>query len=325
MSDHRRGRPQPYRPDRRGYPRRVSIEPPPAITDRRGRRPISWGLGDFFLAYFASLVLASVVGLALLGTGIELQLRCVADERASTGPAETTATTVTTATTATTATTTTTREVTRTAPGCPSGTVLDFDGEETLSVEATFGAVIGAQALGAVGALVVISRWKGQRSLRRDFGFELRPRDWPYLFFGLASTIAIGLAFAPLIRMIDDNEDQPLVDLLSYVDTPLELLLAFLGVVILAPAIEELLFRGVLLRSLQRRLPDAGAIVLQASVFSLAHALGNVGGGVNAVVQLAILAIFGLVLGTVAVRSGSASRPILLHAGFNLLGLLQGL
>lgn len=309
MSDHRRARPLPPRPERRGYPRRVSNDPPAVtVTNRRGRRPISWGLGDFFLAYLASFVLASVVGLALLGAGATLQLRCVTDESAD----------VATGTEAT--------EVTdRAAPVCPPGKVLDFDGDETLSVEATFGAVIGAQALGAVGALALISRWKGQQSLRRDFGWELRRRDWPYLFLGMASTIAIGLAFAPLIRMIDDTEDQPLVDLLAYVNGPVELALAFLGVVILAPAIEELLFRGVLLRSLQRRFADTGAIILQASVFSLAHALGNVGGGVNAVVQLAVLAVFGLILGTVTVRSGSASRAILLHAGFNLVGLLQGL
>ena len=52
-------------------------------------------------------------------------------------------------------------------------------GRTALSVEATFGAVIAAQALGAVGVLAAVTRWKGQRSLRRDFGWELRPRDGP--------------------------------------------------------------------------------------------------------------------------------------------------
>jgi membrane protease YdiL (CAAX protease family) len=275
------------------------------MSEQRGRGRIGWGLGDFFLAWFASLVLATITGIALLGTGVEVHLDCRPPDAADVGG-----------------------DVRPSAPIdelCPAGEILTFDGEDALSVEATFGAVIAAQALGAVGVLAAVTRWKGQRSLRRDFGWELRPRDWPYLFWGMASTVALGLAVYPLIRLIDDAEEQPLVDLLAQVRSPIELVLAFLGVVVLAPAVEELLFRGVMLRSLQRRLPDVGAIVAQGLLFSLAHALGNVGGGVSAVVQLATLAIFGMLLGTVAVRSGSTSRSMLLHAGFNLIGLLQGL
>jgi membrane protease YdiL (CAAX protease family) len=45
-------------------------------------------------------------------------------------------------------------------------------------------------------------------------------------------------------------------------------------------------------------------------------------GDVGALVALPGLAAFGVVLGVSALRTGSLSRPIFLHAGFNLTALL---
>jgi hypothetical protein len=73
---------------RRGTLAAVTTDPPVAALAARPRRGrISWGLGDFFLAYLASFVLATVASLALLGTGIELHLDCRPGTAASSGGA----------------------------------------------------------------------------------------------------------------------------------------------------------------------------------------------------------------------------------------------
>ncbi len=84
----------------------------------------------------------------------------------------------------------------------------------------------------------------------------------------------------------------------------------FLGVVLVAPLFEELLFRGVLLSTYRRPL-GAHAIWLVAILFgflhpSLAQALGAV--------------FLGLVAGWMVYRTGSIWAGILVHLGSNLVG-----
>ena len=80
---------------------------------------------------------------------------------------------------------------------------------------------------------------------------------------------------------------------------------------------EELLFRGLLLRSLARRVTALQAVTISALVFALAHPLFDPSLGTLAVVP-ALFAL-GAVSGVVALRTGELSRSILLHVGFNLL------
>jgi membrane protease YdiL (CAAX protease family) len=85
-------------------------------------------------------------------------------------------------------------------------------------------------------------------------------------------------------------------------------------VVALAPALtEELVFRGILARGLATRLPMAVAIVLSAIVFSLVH--GNAG-------QIAGTFTLGLVLGFIAIRSGSIVPTAIAHFTNNAIVIL---
>lgn len=81
--------------------------------------------------------------------------------------------------------------------------------------------------------------------------------------------------------------------------------------VLLAPAIEEILFRGYLLGGL-RRYGDRFAIISSALLFGLMH--GNFSQFLSAL-------CIGLVLGSVRVRSGSLLLCMAAHAGNNLLAL----
>ena len=92
---------------------------------------------------------------------------------------------------------------------------------------------------------------------------------------------------------------------------------------IFAPVAEELLFRGLLLRALRRRVTVVVAVGVQAIVFALVHPLLSPTLGDFAVVP----ALFALavVSGVLAVRRGDISASIFLHVGFNLITVLLAL
>jgi len=84
-------------------------------------------------------------------------------------------------------------------------------------------------------------------------------------------------------------------------------------VAVTAPVVEEFVFRGVLLRSFAVHLSPGWANVAQAALFSAMHM------NLKAAVFLFLL---GLVLGTLARRSGSLLAPMITHAAFNLIAAL---
>ena len=86
------------------------------------------------------------------------------------------------------------------------------------------------------------------------------------------------------------------------------------GAVILAPLVEELLFRGVLLRALLRKFDPPVAVLVSALVFALVHYIGDP----HTLPFLPALAGLGAVLAVTAVRTGDLSASIFIHAGFNL-------
>ena len=95
------------------------------------------------------------------------------------------------------------------------------------------------------------------------------------------------------------------------------------GALVLAPLFEELLFRGLLLRSLQPLMSDGWAIGVQATVFGAVHFVG--GSPLGTLIALPALIGLGVVSGILAVRSGNLSQSILLHVGFNLLAVVAAL
>src|SRR6185295_13543668 len=93
-----------------------------------------------------------------------------------------------------------------------------------------------------VASILAISHMKGLGSLRRDFGLAFEPRDLVWVLGGVGLAVAV-------------------------------------GVVLIAPVAEELLFRGVLLRSLLRRVSPFTAVSVAAVVFAVVHVLGDLGTG----------------------------------------------
>lgn len=83
-------------------------------------------------------------------------------------------------------------------------------------------------------------------------------------------------------------------------------------IVVIGPAFEELLFRGFLLNSFLAAWGERRALTATATIFALAH--GNLWG-------LPSLFVGGLVLGWVALRSGSCTSSMVLHGLWNFTWL----
>jgi len=192
-------------------------------------------------------------------------------------------------------------------------------GAEHQPIRFYLGALV-LQNLGTVLALIVISKRKGQNSLGRDFGLV-----WPFdrlragavagwVAAGVGLSIAGNLLLAPIQALVDlDEPAQEVSRVIERSGTAGRVLMG-LAVVLIAPPVEELLFRGALLRSLQRRWSAPVAIFVSASVFAAIHLVDP-----GARYVLPALLLMGLVSGYQAVKHGDLARSVLLHAGFNLL------
>jgi membrane protease YdiL (CAAX protease family) len=177
-----------------------------------------------------------------------------------------------------------------------------------------FGVILPAQQLTVVLAVVYVSRLKGQRSLAADFGLLVRLRDAKALVVGATVEIALTLALLPILQLDPGAENQQLLsDLKEHRDAG-TIILFFIGAVVLAPVVEELLFRGVLLRALLRRFEPVTAVLASALIFALVHYVGDP----NTLPFLPALTGLGALLAVVALRSGDLSTAIFIHAGFNL-------
>ncbi|MEA2922785.1 MAG: protease family protein [Bradyrhizobium sp.] len=175
--------------------------------------------------------------------------------------------------------------------------------------------------VGLVGAPVLASRRKGSRHLGEDFGFLLRPSDSRLgVPIGIASQLLlIPLVYVPIQWLFGQRDlsgqAQQLIDQ-AHGAGPLALLAVVL--IVGAPVAEELFFRGLLLRALQRRFAsspraDGWAIAGSSVAFGLAH---------FELLQLPGLVLFGAVLGVLAVRTGRLGPGIWAHAAFNAVTVL---
>ena len=188
---------------------------------------------------------------------------------------------------------------------------------------------IGGQALsqlglwaGLVGAALYATKYKGSGSLAEDFGLRFRPVD---LLLGVAGAavgqVVIVQGLDALLGPLLDNPEVsgPVEDLLEKASGAGTVLL-FLCVAVGAPLVEELFFRGLLLRSLMRRTSPAWAIVTSGVLFGIAHPQPL---PANAQVLIMVsLAVLGMLFAWLVVRFGRLGPAIVAHSLFNAATLI---
>jgi membrane protease YdiL (CAAX protease family) len=182
--------------------------------------------------------------------------------------------------------------------------------------------LLATQNFAIIAWLAMVARRKGTGSLRRDFGLTLRPargawfNDIPWFFAGIGLQIAALIPIGLLNSLYGHTAKQDVVKTAD-VAHGWQIPVIALGIVVLAPITEELLFRGALLRSLLRKTSPDAAVFVSAGVFGLVHVIFDP--TVGSLIALPAIILLGVVSGCQAVKTGNLSRSILLHMGFNAL------
>lgn len=177
---------------------------------------------------------------------------------------------------------------------------------------------------GFLGAPWLASRTQGTRRFLVDLGVRFRPIDLIGLVVGAGSQLVIALLYLPFQHDIT-NYNGPTHKLTGSSHGGGFLLIALVTVV-LVPFMEEIFFRGLLFKSLvrlfaptasaattSRRVGVVLAVIADGLLFGLAH---------GEWVQLAGLALFGIVLASMSYRTGRLGMNVLAHASFNFVAII---
>jgi hypothetical protein len=178
--------------------------------------------------------------------------------------------------------------------------------------------------IGFLGAPWLASRTQGTGNFVRDIGLRFKWWDLLGILIGLAGQFVVVVMYLPFQHDIK-NFNAPSQRLTGASHGPGFIVIA-IATVLLAPAAEEIFFRGLLLKSLVRlftplrtagRARVAGvvlAVIADGLLFGAAHAEW---------VQLAGLATFGAILAAVSYRTGRLGMNMVAHASFNLVAIIS--
>lgn len=103
-------------------------------------------------------------------------------------------------------------------------------------------------------------------------------------------------------------------DMQSALITDADMWLVILTSVIVAPILEEVVFRGLVHTRLKKCMPMLAAMIISAWVFGFMH---------GAIIWVIYASLFGFLLAWVFEKYKSLLAPICLHFGFNLYGVLM--
>jgi membrane protease YdiL (CAAX protease family) len=183
------------------------------------------------------------------------------------------------------------------------------------------GVLIAGQAglwTGMLATCWFVSHRYGTGDLGQDYRLAFWKRDagWGLLLSVIARAGSIAVTIPIVLVLRDDLSEVPRqLPVLDHNAANVITVLAFL--VIGAPLIEELFFRGLVQRALETVLPAAAAIGLQAVLFAAVHAIP--GAGVANAVLIAQVFVGGVVFGVAAWKWHRLGPAIAAHACFNAL------
>lgn len=162
-------------------------------------------------------------------------------------------------------------------------------------------------------------------SRRRDasaIGLAIERGDFFYIALGLVLQVAIAVIFLPLNELLfpEGRPPQDIAEIIASADTLFVQVSLVLAAVVFAPVTEELMYRGLLLRALERK-GRWLAIVASSAVFAIIHMTGldRDQFWLSTAVLLPPLFILGIVLAWLTLKTGRLGPAILLHSGWNLL------
>lgn len=136
--------------------------------------------------------------------------------------------------------------------------------------------------------------------IRKDFSFPMTRVDWRIISLGCGSVLSFHFLSDPIVSLFPIPDSLKEMTSSMYRNPVISLFL----IVVLAPLLEELLFRGVVLHGFLKNYKPGHAIVSSALVFAIIH--GNLAQGLGAF-------FIGLVIGWIYWRTNSIIPGIIIH------------
>ncbi len=167
---------------------------------------------------------------------------------------------------------------------------------------------------------IIVSRWKGLGPVS-DWRLAAEPRDIDIgigvAVAGLVTAGVAGMVTTDLVGLTDEAAADNTQFLREAAGTPWLAAILF-AAVIGAPITEELFFRGLTLRAIEKRLGSIWAVVLSAVIFTLPHFTSPDLRGTA--VLFSSIFVVGLILGAVTVKTDRLAPAIIAHMIFNGAG-----
>ena len=170
---------------------------------------------------------------------------------------------------------------------------------------------------GLLGAPLWATHLKGRRSLAADFGLRTTPMDVPVgLLVGFVGQIVLLLLLSLVYHLLGidlDKVGETAEELTEGATNAVGVVLLVLIVGLAAPVFEELFYRGLWLRSIERRAGTVVAVIGSSVVFGLVHFEPY---------DLPALIGFGAIAAVLTVRTGRLGPAIWAHVAFNLTAVV---
>jgi len=157
----------------------------------------------------------------------------------------------------------------------------------------------------AIVLCVVFSKLRNGFSFAKYVGFVLPKTKQLLIWTGITATLLI---------FCDLTEDGSRTDAKLTSAGLIPLFVFSFMAIFLAPLTEEMVFRGFAFKGLWHSVGSIWAILLTSFIFSLCHMN-------RSIVAQCMIFIFGILLGTARVKTGSLYVPIIMHATANFVGL----
>jgi len=178
--------------------------------------------------------------------------------------------------------------------------------------------------------ILLIGYSQNPTGLKETIGFE-KPQFFYFLKMGFYTfLLAITtLTFLGILLQIilygifsrNGSEQMIITYLRSHPDLLGVKILGFMNIVLFAPALEEIVFRGCIQRYLSFRIQRKYAIIIGSILFSIAHF--HLDQGIGNIPLLPCIFVLSCYLGFIYEKTRSLISPIVLHMLFNLDGMIH--
>jgi len=162
---------------------------------------------------------------------------------------------------------------------------------------------------------LIVSRRLGQGPrIDFDIGIDLGEAAVAASAGVILQLAVLPLAYWPITRVVDADPGRAAQDLVDRVNSPFDVVLLAVAVVLIAPVVEELFYRGMLLPAVTSATGVVVGIVGSALIFALVH---------QDLILVPGLTLFGVLVGWLTATTGRIGPAIVAHMAFNATTVIK--